>query len=56
MDPVTTAILEAAQVLLRELRTQPGGEQRIQSSMGNYTAQVSGSGSVSVNVNHPKES
>jgi len=48
-------LVQAAQVLLRELRSQPGGEQRIQSIVGNYNAQVHGSGSASVNVNHPKE-
>jgi hypothetical protein len=48
-------LVQAAQVLLRELRSQPGGEQRIQSIIGNYNAQVYGSGSATVNVNHPKE-
>ena len=48
-------LVQAAQVLLRELRSQPGGEQRIQSIVGNYNAQVYGSGSASVNVNHPKD-
>ncbi len=48
-------LVQAAQVLLREVRSQPGGEQRIQSIVGNYNAQVYGSGSASVNVNHPKE-
>jgi hypothetical protein len=48
-------LVQAAQVLLREVRSQPGGEQRIQSIVGNYNAQVHGSGSASVNVNHPKD-
>jgi len=48
-------LVQAAQVLLRELRSQPGGEQHIQSIVGNYNAQVYGSGSASVNVNHPKD-
>ena len=48
-------LVQAAQVLLREVRSQPGGEQRIQSIVGNYNAQVYGSGSASVNVNHPKD-
>jgi len=48
-------LIQASQVLLRELRSQPGGEQRIQSIVGNYNAQVYGSGSASVNVNHPKD-
>ena len=56
MDSVTAAILEAAQVLLRQVHTPPGGEQRIQSIMGNYNAQVYESGLASVNVNHSKES
>src|SRR5712691_6492167 len=48
-------LLQAAQVLLRQVRSQPGGEQHIQSIVGNYNAQVYGSGSASVNVNHPKD-
>ena len=48
-------LVQAAQALLREIRTQPGGEQHIQSIVGNYNAQVYGSGSASVNVNHPKD-
>ncbi len=48
-------LVQAAQVLLREVRSQPGGEQRIQSIVGNYNAMVSGSGSASVNVNHPED-
>ncbi len=48
-------LVQAAQVLLREVRSQPGGEQRIQSIVGNYNAQVYGSGSASVNVNRPKD-
>src|SRR5258708_36315057 len=49
-------LVQAAQVLLRELRSQPGGEQRIQSLVANYNAQVYGSGSASVHVNPPKHS
>ena len=48
-------LVQAAQILLRELRSQPGGEQRIQSIVGDYNAQVYGSGSASVNVNRPKD-
>jgi len=48
-------LVQAAQVLLRELRSQPGGEQHIQSIVGNYNAQVYGSGSASVNINHLKD-
>jgi hypothetical protein len=48
-------ILQAAQALLDQLQAQPGGEQYTQSIIGNYNAQVQGSGSASVSVNHPKE-
>ncbi len=48
-------LVQAAQVLLREVHRQPGGEQHIQSVIGNYNAQVYGSGSASVNVNRPKD-
>lgn len=48
-------LVRAAQVLLREVRNQPGGEQHIQSIVGNYNAQVYGSGQASVNVTHPKD-
>lgn len=48
-------LIQTAQILLREVHSQPGGEQRIQSIVGNYNAMVSGSGSASVTVNHPKE-
>ncbi len=44
-------LVQAAQMLLQEIRRQPEGEQRIQSIVGNYNAQVYGSGSASVNVN-----
>lgn len=46
-------ILQAARVLLNEIQAQPGGEHYIQSIIGNYNAQVQGSGSASVNINHP---
>ncbi len=46
---------QAAQALLSEIRTQPGGEQHIQSIVGDYSVQVYGSGSASVNVNHPSK-
>ncbi len=48
-------LVHAAQILLREVRSQPGGEQHIQSIVGSYNAQVYGSGSASVNVNRPKD-
>lgn len=49
-------IILAAQTLLKRVEEQPGGKQQIQSIVGNYNAQVQGSGSASVNVNHLKES
>lgn len=48
-------LIQTAQSLLRELRSQPGGEQRIQSIVGNSNAQVYGSGSASVNIHHHKD-
>jgi disulfide oxidoreductase YuzD len=48
-------LVQKAQELLNQIKRQPGGEQRIQSIVGNYNAQVYGSGSASVNVNHSKE-
>jgi hypothetical protein len=48
-------LVHKAQELLNQIKSQPGGEGHIQSIVGNYNAMVSGSGSASVNVNHPKE-
>lgn len=48
-------ILQAAQALLDQIRTQPGGENYTQTIVGNYNAQVQGSGNASVSVNQPKE-
>ena len=48
-------LVQAAQMLLQEIRRQPEGEQRIQSIVGNYNAQVYGSGSASVNVNRSQD-
>jgi hypothetical protein len=48
-------LVQAAHALLREISIQPRGEQHIQSIVGNYNAQNFGSGSATVNVNHPKE-
>jgi len=50
-----TEILQAAQALLNQLQAQPSGKHYIQSIVGNYNAQVQGSGSASVNINHTKE-
>ena len=50
-----TEILQAAQALLDQIQAQPGGKHYTQSIVGNYNAQVQGSGSASVNVNQPKE-
>ena len=50
-----TEILQAAQALLDQLQAQQGGKGYKQSIVGNYNAQVQGSGSASVNVSHPKE-
>jgi len=50
-----TEILQAAQALLDQIQAQPGGKHYTQSIVGNYNAQVHGSGSASVNVNQPKE-
>lgn len=50
-----TEILQAAQALLEQIQAQPGGKHYTQSIVGNYNAQVQGSGSASVNVTQPKE-
>lgn len=48
-------IKAAAQALLEQLKTQPGGEQHIQTAIGSYIAQADRGGTASVNVNQPKE-
>ncbi len=48
-------LVQKAQELLNQIKSQPGGERHIQSVVGNYNAQNSGSGSANVNVNHPKD-
>jgi hypothetical protein len=48
-------LVQAAQVLLREIRSQPGGEQHIQNAIGSYIAQASDHSTASVNVNRPPE-
>ena len=50
-----TEILQAAQALLDQIQAQPGGKHYTQSIVGNYNAQVQGSGSASVNINQAKE-
>jgi len=50
-----TEILQAAQALLDQIQAQPGGKHYTQNIVGNYNAQVQGSGSASVSVNQPKE-
>lgn len=47
-------LLQAAQVLLSQVRTQPQGASIIQTVTGDYNA-VSHSGNSTVNVNQPKE-
>lgn len=48
-------LVQAAQILLRELRSQPGGEQHIQNATGSYIAQASDHSTASVNVHRPPE-
>jgi hypothetical protein len=48
-------LVQAAQVLLHELRSQPGGEQHIQNATGSYIAQASDHSTASVTVNRPLE-
>ena len=48
-------LVQAAQILLRELRTQPGGEQHTQNAIGSSIAQASDHSSASVNINRPPE-
>jgi flagellar motor protein MotB len=48
-------LVQVAQVLLHEIRSQPGGEQHIQNAIGSYIAQASDHSTASVNVNRPPE-
>ena len=48
-------ILAAAKALLEKIQAQPGGEQHIQSIIGDYNAQADRGGTASVNVNFPKD-
>lgn len=48
-------LVQMAQELLNQVQKQQGSEKHIQGISGNYNAQNIGSGSATVNVNHPKE-
>lgn len=48
-------ILAAAQALLEQIKSQPGGEQHIQMAIGSYIAQADRGSTASVNVNKPEE-
>jgi hypothetical protein len=48
-------ILKAAQDLIDQIKAQPGGEQHIQTAIGNYIAQADRGGTATVSVNQPKE-
>jgi hypothetical protein len=47
---------QAAQQLLTQLRSLPGGEQHIQQAIGSYIAQADRGSNASVNINRTKES
>lgn len=47
-------LLKAAQLLLEQLKAQPGGAQIIQQATGSYIAQASGGSTATVNVSVPK--
>jgi hypothetical protein len=46
-------LLKLAQQLIKAIKAQPGGEQIIQTAIGNQNIQVAGDGNA-VNVNTPK--
>jgi Arc/MetJ-type ribon-helix-helix transcriptional regulator len=48
-------VRQAAQELLDQLKTQPGGEQHIQNAMGSYIAQADRGSIAEVRVNQPEE-
>ena len=48
-------IRQAAQNLLNQISTLPGGEQHIQQAIGSYIAQADRNSTASVNVNQPKD-
>ena len=45
----------AAQALLDQVRSQPGGEQHIQHAIGSYIAQADRGSTASVNINRPPQ-
>jgi len=48
-------VRKAAEELLDQLRTQPGGEQHIQNAVGNYIAQADRSSTAEVRINRSEE-
>jgi len=48
-------ILQAAEQLLAQIKAQPGGEQHIQSAVGNYIAQADRGSTATVSIPPPKE-
>lgn len=49
-------LLKAAQELLEQLKSIPGGEQHIQTAQGSFIAQADRNSKATVSVNQPKES
>jgi hypothetical protein len=49
-------VVKAAQAILGELKSQPGGAQIIQTATGTNIAQAASGGKASVRINQPKES
>jgi hypothetical protein len=45
----------AAEMLLKQVRMQPGGEQHIQNAVGSYIAQAEQGSTANVNVTHSQE-
>jgi hypothetical protein len=48
-------VRQAAQELLDRIKTQPGGEQHVQSAIGSYIAQADRGSTATVNVDRPAE-
>lgn len=48
-------VIKQAEALLKKIKELPGGEQHIQTAMGNYIAQADRGGKASVTVNRPSE-
>jgi len=46
-------VRQAAQELFDQLKTQPGGEQHIQTAIGSYIAQADRGSTAEVNINRP---